>query len=389
MLKKLRNILICNLAITIIATSFFVNKQATAQSQSIGLSAQSAILMEQETGRVIFEKDAHAHRKIASITKIMTAIIAVESGRMDEEVLITAEMLKTEGSSIFLQLGERIKLRDLVYGLMLRSGNDAAKAIAITVGGNEDSFVHLMNDKAVWLGMVDSAFTNPSGLDDGDKHYSSAFDMALLMQYAMKNAEFRKITGTKKYTAESIQEKTKMKRVWGNKNKLVTGYYKYATGGKTGFTKKAGRTLVSTASKNGMDLIAVTIDAADDWLDQKYMFESAFDRFELRNFASIGMVDGIKKDFYKNHLLIKSDLVYPVSTNEINKYHVEYRLVDPQPTWKDANHIPKIVGKVQLYQGDQLVASKPIFYVEKPLKAAFIKILGKTFLKFIGGPGHG
>ena len=149
---------------------------------------------------------------------------------------------------------------------MLRSGNDAAVAIAEHVGGSVEGFVFLMNQKAAEIGMRNTHFANPHGLDDSENHYSTAYDMALLMQYAMKNKEFRKISGTEVYRAPAAPGED-WDRVWRNKNKLLTSLYEYCTGGKTGYTKRAKRTLVTTASKGGMDLIAVTLDAPDDWND--------------------------------------------------------------------------------------------------------------------------
>ncbi|MFZ3577072.1 D-alanyl-D-alanine carboxypeptidase family protein [Virgibacillus sp. DJP39] len=245
-----------------------------------GVSATSAILMNGSTGEVLFEKKAHDKQKIASITKIMTAIIAVESGKMNEMVNPSKRAVYTEGSSIYLKQGEEILLKDLVYGLMLRSGNDAAVAISEKIGGSMEGFVYLMNQKAHWIGMTNTHFENPSGLD-GKAHYSTAYDMALLMQYAMDNKIFAKITNTKMYKSETRDY------AWKNKNKLLTTYYEYTTGGKTGYTKSAGRTLVSTASKNGIDLIAVTIEDPNDWIDHMNLHEWGFGQVDETTTASV------------------------------------------------------------------------------------------------------
>lgn len=162
---------------------------------------------------------------------------------------------------------------------MLRSGNDAAVAIAEHVGGSVEGFVVLMNQKAAEIGMRNTEFANPHGLDDAENHYSTAYDMALLMQYAMKNKEFRKISRTKVYRAPDPEGKSE--RVWRNKNKLLTKLYEYCTGGKTGYTKRANRTLVTTASKDGLDLIAVTLDAPDDWNDHIAMYEYGFKHYVI------------------------------------------------------------------------------------------------------------
>ena len=208
-------------------------------------SAKSAILMDMDSGRVIYGKDVHYVQSVASISKIMTAIVAIENSDINKEVIVGDEILKAYGSGIYVQIGEKIKLRDLLYGLMLRSGNDAALAISVAVSGDTDKFVNLMNEKAKKLGMKNTTFNNPSGLDEEKGNFSSAYDMALLMSYAMKNEEFRKITGTRDYTVKTNKNVYK----WHNKNKLLSSY-KYIIGGKTGFTKIAKRTLVTSASKN-------------------------------------------------------------------------------------------------------------------------------------------
>lgn len=234
-----------------------------------GVSANNAVLMEQSSGRVLYNKQAHEQRPIASITKIMTAIVAIESGKMNETVTVSDRAIHAIGSSIYLEKGEKIKLKDLVYGLMLRSGNDAAVAISEHVGGSVEGFVHLMNKKAKWLGMTNTSFANPHGLD-ADNHYSTAYDMALLMCYAMDNEVFRQVTETKIYKAEDGDY------VWRNKHKLLTSLYQHTIGGKTGYTSTAGRTLVTVAEKDGMELIAVTLNAPDDWRDHTGLFEWGF-----------------------------------------------------------------------------------------------------------------
>ncbi|RFA37207.1 D-alanyl-D-alanine carboxypeptidase [Virgibacillus dokdonensis] len=265
----MRFVLVTICSIFLLTILFPVKGHAAPQ-----VSANHAVLMEQSTGRVLFEKQAYSKANIASITKIMTAIIAIESGKMHEKAKVSRKAIYTEGSSIYLEEGEKMRLKDLVYGLMLRSGNDAAVAISEHVGGSEAGFVYLMNEKARWLGMNDTNFANPHGLDE-EGHYSTAYDMATLMRYAMKNPTFQKVTGATSYLAET--------RIysWQNKNKLLTQYYDHSTGGKTGYTKQTGRTLVSTAEKDDMNLIAVTLNAPDDWRDHITMFEWGFEEYNI------------------------------------------------------------------------------------------------------------
>ena len=260
-------------------------------------SASSAVLMEQQSGRVLYAKEAHQVRRIASITKIMTAILAIESGKLNDRVKVSENAVRAEGSSIYLKPGEKIKLEDLVYGLMLRSGNDSAVAIAEHVGGSLDGFVYLMNQKAEEIGMKNTHFANPHGLDDHEDHFSTAYDMALLTRYAMTNDTYKLIAGTKVHRAPNPTEK--WDRVWKNKNRLLTELYDYTTGGKTGYTKRAKRTLVTTATKNDLDLIAVTLNGPDDWNDHINMYEYGFKNYKLVNVLQEGTIKEINEPFYK------------------------------------------------------------------------------------------
>lgn len=351
-----------------------------------GVSAQSAILMEQTSGRVLFEKDAHTKRRIASITKIMTAILAIESGKLDDMVTVSARAVRAEGSSIYLKEGEKIKLRDLVYGLMLRSGNDAAVAIAEHVGGSVEGFVFLMNEKAAEIGMRDTHFANPHGLDDAENHYSTAYDMALLMRYAMYNDTFRKISGTKVYRAPNPDEK--WDRIWRNKNKLLTNLYEYCTGGKTGYTKRAKRTLVTSAEKDGLELIAVTLNAPDDWNDHISMYEYGFDHYVLAKVSKERIGQRVNDKFYRNHLQASHDLVYPVTKDEMEKLRVRIQLLRPKKQWEeDRTLIPSVVGKAVLYLDGQPVDEAPLLYKTRESKQTNASIWQLVFFLGVGNDG--
>ncbi|RBW70407.1 D-alanyl-D-alanine carboxypeptidase [Bacillus taeanensis] len=334
------------------------------QAANLSVSGQSAILMEQESGRVLFEKDAHTTRRIASITKVMTAILAIESGKMKEKVKITDSMVRVEGSSIYLKEGESLTLEDLVYGLMLRSGNDAAVAIAEYVGGSLDGFVYLMNQKAQEIGMKNTEFANPHGLDDHENHYSTAYDMALLTRYAMGNENFQKISAAEKYSAP--QEGESWNRSWSNKNKMLR-LYKYSTGGKTGYTKRAKRTLISTASKDGFNLIAVTLNAPDDWNDHIGMFEWGFNNYKLKSLVEEGKITGIKDPFYKGKVYAARSLSYPLTEDEIDQIRSSLTLYNPPKgnEWSE-NGIPRPVGKMFFQLTDQTIGEVPLFYEGDP-----------------------
>lgn len=326
---------------------------------SVSVSARSAILMEQESGRVLIEKDAHTVRRIASITKIMTATLAIESGKMQEKVKISERAVKAEGSSVFLKVGEKVKLEDLVYGLMLRSGNDTAVAIAEHVGGSLEGFVYLMNQKAKEIGMKNTYFSNPHGLDDHEKHYSTAYDMALLTRFTMNSKVYKKIVGTKVYRAPNPTEN--WDRVWKNKNRMLTKY-EYSTGGKTGYTKRAKRTLVSTATKGDMDLIAVTINASDDWNDHISLFEIGFKQYDMAEIAEEGNIKANQKSYYKNRIYLKNKIVYPVTGLEMKKLSIEYKLIKPNEEWKKNNQFPPTVGNAVVYLDGKQIKKVPVYF---------------------------
>ena len=318
-------------------------------------SARSAILMDMDSLRVIYGKDVHYVQSVASISKIMTAIVAIENSDIDKEVVIGNEILKAYGSGIYIQIGERIKLKDLLYGLMLRSGNDAAIAISVAVAGDTDKFVKMMNDKAKDLGMKNTTFNNPSGLDEEKGNFSSAYDMALLMSYAMKNKMFREITGTKDYTVKTDKNVYK----WHNKNKLLSTY-KYITGGKTGFTKIAKRTLVTSASKDDVNLTVVTINDGNDWDDHKNLYEEAFREYKSYRILNKGEITIPLEDYYeKDTLYLKNDFKYLLRESEKDILKLKYE-ISKKRKYKSNDK----VGLVKVYLGDKVVHEEDI-YVKK------------------------
>lgn len=318
-------------------------------------SAKAVILMDMDSGRVIYGKDVHYVQSVASISKIMTAIVAIENSNIEKEVTIGDEVLKAYGSGIYVQIGEKIKLEDLLYGLMLRSGNDAALVISVAVAGDTDKFVKMMNDKAKEIGMKNTTFNNPSGLDEEKGNFSSAYDMALLMSYAMKNKEFRKITGTKDYTVKTNKNVYK----WHNKNKLLSSY-KYTTGGKTGFTKIAKRTLVTSASKDGMNLTVVTINDGDDFNDHRNLYEEAFNEYTSYRVLNKGEINIIGENYYdKDILYLKNNFDYLLTENEKYILRLKYE-INKKRHYKSGDK----VGLVKVYLGDKVVHEEDI-YVEK------------------------
>jgi D-alanyl-D-alanine carboxypeptidase len=371
--------------LTILILFTFVPLETSAAGT---VSARNAILIEQQSGRILFEKAANEKRKIASITKIMTSILAIESDKLDETVTVSERAIRTEGSSLYLKKNEKIKLEHLVYGLMLRSGNDAAVAIAEHVGGSVEGFVFLMNQKAQEIGMSNTHFANPHGLDDSKDHYSTAYDMALLTQYAMKNETYKKIAGTEVYRAPNPDEK--WDRVWRNKNRLLTQLYDYCTGGKTGYTKLAKRTLVTTATKGDLDLIAVTLNGPDDWNDHINMYETAFDRYQMAEVLSPGKIKSVDRDFYKGKIRFANGYYFPVKKEEKNLFRIDINLQKPKKEWKERRNTPEVVGKATVYFDEKLVKEMPIYYEDKKQqKESFFTQFKDQLAVMIGVNKHG
>ncbi|MGL4522930.1 MAG: D-alanyl-D-alanine carboxypeptidase family protein, partial [Bacilli bacterium] len=311
---------------------------------------------------ILYGKNIHKQKRIASITKIMTAILAIESGKMEETVTITPSMLRTEGSSIYLVAGQKMKLEDLVYGLMLRSGNDAALSIAEYVGGSKDGFVYMMNEKAAALGMKNTNFDNPSGLDTSDQHYSTAYDMALLTRYSMENPTYREITGTKVHRVPASDGKWVW--TWKNKNRLLTELYPYTTGGKTGFTKKARRTLVTSATKEELDLICVTLNDGDDWRDHSALYEKAFKTYHMRTIIKAGKVPKSKSKYVKYGVFVDKPLYYPLSKDEENAVKLNIELMDMKGEIDYKRGKTKI-GKVEATLNGQVIGVRHVYAYSK------------------------
>ena len=234
-------------------------------------SAQAEMAMELSTGKILTEGNAHARLPMASTTKILTAIIIIEDCNLDEEITVPDEAVGVEGSSIYLKKDEKIDIRDLLYGLMLRSGNDSAATLAIHHSGSIEKFAEVMNERAKKMGAENSNFKNPSGLPD-DEHYTTAYDLCTIACYAMKNETFKEIVSTTNYTGKY--------KNFVNKNKMLYKY-KSANGVKTGYTLKAGRCLVSSAEQDGMDIVCVVLNCPDMYERSIAIFENCFKKFKL------------------------------------------------------------------------------------------------------------
>ena len=259
----------------IVSMAIFIGLFLSTKVYALDLSAECAYLMTADSGVCLYEKNGEVRHNIASTTKIMTAITAIENGCLDDMVRVSANAAAQEGSSVYLRTGNKVLLKDLLYGMLLNSGNDAACAVAEYAGGSVEGFAKMMNRKAKEIGANNTCFINPSGLD-ADGHYSTARDMALISAYALKNDIFSEIVSTKTAQINVGEDICYLK----NHNKLLWNY-DGCIGVKTGYTKKTGRCLVSAAERGGITLIAVTLGAPDDWNDHKKMLDYGFENTEL------------------------------------------------------------------------------------------------------------
>ena len=284
----------------------------------------------------------------------MTCLLAIESKKLEDTVVVDEVIKDAYGSGIYIEVGEEIKLRDLLYGLMLRSGNDAALMVAKYVGGSVEDFVEKMNQKAKEIGMTNTIFVNPSGLDNtGSGNYSTAYDMALLTRYAMKYEDYRTIVKTKSYTVKT----NKKTYVWKNKNKLLVE--DYITGGKTGYTEKAKRTLVSTASSDNMDLIVVTIKDSDDWNTHKSLYEYAFNNYVTYRVLNKSKFKVIGDTYYQGDFYIKEDVYLAFKKDELGSLVGKIEL-EQKEKYKSGDQ----VGNYLIYLDNTLLYKEKI-YIQK------------------------
>lgn len=320
------------------------------------ISAASAVLVDGDTGEVLFEKDAYTRRSMASTTKIMTSLLAVESGKLDDTVTVK-EKIYIEGTALGLEKGDKLTLKTLCYGMLLESGNDAAVLTGIFLSGSEEKFSQLMNKKAAEIGMKSTNFVTASGLDD-EEHYTTAYDMALLGSYAVKNKVFREICSTKSYKAEYINpDKT---QYFSNHNRLLNSC-KGVFGLKTGFTKKSGRCLVSACERNGKVLVAVTLKAPDDWNDHRKLYEYGYSLYESNDYFSDNLSAASVSGSQNNSVMlrytdngsvaVKADSDIQVKTYLKRFYYAPIKKGD-------------VLGKTIVYQNGASVAERHIVSVE-------------------------
>ncbi len=335
---------------------------------AIGTSAKAAILINGDTGEVIYRQNAAERLPMASTTKIMTALLLCEKGDLEKEITVTAEMLRVEGSSMGLLAGDRVTLYDLLYGMMLASGNDAANVTAYTLGSTVDGFVKMMNEKAAELGLKNTHFQTPSGLD-GDEHYTTAEDLANLARYALSNEDFAKAAASKSATLN--YGNPPYRRTLTNHNRLLKTF-DGAVGVKTGFTKKSGRCLVTAAKRDGKFVIAVTLCDPNDWADHTALLEYGLDAVKItevtpeREIYEIQVIGGERESINIKIPTAKfSSLNNENITYSINLPHFVYAPV------KEGDYIGSVVYKKGKKVVKETALTAKTAVAEKPIVKSF------------------
>lgn len=351
-----------------LALIFAVKIPARAE---LAVSAKAAILMHADSGRVLYEKNADEHMLIASTTKIMTAIVVLEHCELDDLVEVDSRSAGIEGSSMYLKAGESYTVEDLLYGLLLVSGNDAASALALHVADSMEEFAELMNAKAAELGMTESSFKNAHGLDE-EGHYSTARDMAKLAAYCMGNEDFARIAGTVSHT---VGEQTLV-----NHNRLLREY-DGCLGLKTGYTMAAGRTLVTCAERDGARYVCVTLNDPDDWDDHKALYDWAFANYSFAEVIPAGLS-------YEVPLISGAEMTAPAETEG-----AAYALIQNGESYDMELELPAFAfapisegdsaGRAVACSDGQEIASVRIVYSEDVEVDRELKLTpGERFLRF-------
>ena len=311
-------------------------------------TSKSSIVMDMDTGRILYKNNIDEKRLIASTTKIMTAILTIENTDINEVIEVGEEILTMYGTNIYIEVGEKITIKDLLYGLLLRSGNDSAVVLAKYVGKTEENFVTMMNEKAKEIGMQNTTFENPHGLDDDTKNYSTAYDMALLSSYANKNETYNEISKTTKYTTTTANKSY----LWYNRNKLLTTY-EYCTGGKNGYTPDAGRTLVTTASKNNLNLTVITLNDPNEYDTHRYLYNKTYENYKVYKIIDKDNFE-ISKTLYNGQVKLNSSFLYPLTKSEKEKVTTEITILD-----KDVD--PEKVGYIKIKIDDEIIGLLDIY----------------------------
>lgn len=357
-------------------SGFSLSRQCFAEKKNEDFLTQAKSMLEMETnsGRILYRKNDKERLPMASTTKIITAIVAIENCKnLDEKYLIPASAVGIEGSSIYLRKNEHLSVRELLYGLMLRSGNDSAVAIAIIVAGSVENFVKMMNDFCLKLNLTDTHIVTVNGLHD-DAHYTTAYDLAMITSYALKNEIFSEIVSTEVKDISDENSKYKIRHL-KNKNKLLK-MVDGADGVKTGYTKKAGRCFVGSATRDGMQIVCVVLDCIPMFQDAKKLIEKGFNEFKMTKIFSAGKISETEiKNSKKSQIapvLLEKDIYFPLKNDEFAEITAKVVLNDDlKAPIKETDEIGEIEIKLQ----NDLIFSQKLFTInigkyeeESPLK---------------------
>ena len=319
----------------------------------------SEIIMEVNSKRVLHAINEREQKYMASTTKILTAIVIIENCDLEEEIVITDKTVGVEGSSIYLEAGEKLKIKHLLYGLMLRSGNDCAETLAVHCSQSIKEFAKLMNETAQKIGATNSNFVNPHGLHN-DNHYTTAYDLALISCYAMQNEQFREIVSTKSITIPFTTREYSRKLI--NKNKMLNEF-EGSNGIKTGYTKKAGRCLVSSCIRNGMELVCVVLNCPPMFEQSKQLLTNAFSNYKnyklLESDNILEFID-VEGENEKCAVGVDKDIILPLTESEFNNIKIEYDC--PQKLQKPIKKGQE-VGYVKIYCQNNLIFKQKIYTI--------------------------
>ena len=373
MLKK--RFIAVTLSVLALCAALLPFKNARAENE-VSISAQSAVMLECSTNTVLYSKAAHEKLPMASTTKVMTALVAIENGNLDEIVTTADEAYGVEGSSIYISKNEKLSLRDLLYGLMLRSGNDAAVAIAIHIGGSVDGFVAMMNKRAKELGAVNTHFANPNGLPN-DSHYTTAYDLGLICSAALKNEAFKTIVSTQYHTATTGS----VKRSMMNKNKLLW-QYDGAIGIKTGYTEKAGKCLTFAAERDGMMIVGVVLNCPDMFPDSMELMDYCFREYEMYTVVRKGAVIIRSQIDYAGALatfVAASDINVPVKKSEGIKLTTNIKLNNKLSA---PMYCGDRAGVLELYSGTRLIAQTGLVCSYDVAPSSIMHFFNRVIMQF-------
>lgn len=361
----------------IVMFSLSGNTQAEPERDTVDVSAGGVMLMDARTHKVLYAKTAHEKLPMASTTKIMTAILAIEAGNLDALVTVPQEAYGVEGSSMYLRLGEQISMRDLLYGLMLVSGNDAAVAIAVHVGGSVEGFAALMNAKAASLGAHNTHFVTPNGLPDPD-HYTTAYDLALIACYAMQNETFREIVGTTYYQTTTGE----IARTVKNKNKILWEY-EGGNGVKTGYTMAAGKCLVFAAEREGMQLVGVVLNCPDMFPSAKRLLDYGFETYQQETLVAADeriarvRVTGGKKNALE--VAAKNDIIILVKDGDSTTVRTFVNLAGPVEAPVEKGDV---LGTLEVWEDGRVLAETELVAAETVESSAYLDYLERLFKRW-------